>query len=66
MSRPAGPHPVPGRHEAEATDRDDDTATTVEVTSVSGSRVLLDDAAFEPVREAGEFLIRRTVIEKVG
>lgn len=48
------------------TNLDNDKSTTVEVTSVSGSCVLLNDAAFEQVREAGKFLIRRAVIEKVG
>ncbi|GHC25932.1 MULTISPECIES: hypothetical protein [Streptomyces rochei group] len=41
-------------------------STTVEVTSVSGSCVLLNNAAFEQVREEGKFLIRRALIEKVG
>ncbi|MFF5160110.1 hypothetical protein ACFY3N_28470 [Streptomyces sp. NPDC000348] len=48
------------------TNLDNGKSTTVEVTSVSGSCVLLNDAAFEQVREAGRFLIRRAVIEKVG
>ncbi|MBB5128969.1 hypothetical protein [Streptomyces griseoloalbus] len=48
------------------TNLDNDKSTTVEVTSVSGSCVLLNNAAFEQVREAGKFLIRRAVIEKVG
>ncbi len=48
------------------TNLDNDKSTTVEVTSVSGSCVLLNNAAFEQVREPGKFLIRRAVIEKVG
>ncbi|MFF3497696.1 hypothetical protein [Streptomyces sp. NPDC003247] len=48
------------------TNLDNGKSTTVEVTSVSGSCVLLNDAAFEQVREPGKFLIRRAVIEKVG
>ncbi|TQE18162.1 hypothetical protein Sipo8835_31505 [Streptomyces ipomoeae] len=48
------------------TNLDNDKSTTVEVTSVSGSCVLLNDAAFEQVREPGKFLIRRALIEKVG
>ncbi|CAL9417870.1 hypothetical protein [Streptomyces sp. enrichment culture] len=48
------------------TNLDNDKSTTVEVTSVSGSCVLLNDAAFEQVREPGRFLIRRALIEKVG
>ncbi|MFG3151124.1 hypothetical protein ACGF7W_03650 [Streptomyces sp. NPDC048219] len=48
------------------TNLDNDKSTTVEVESVSGSCVLLNNAAFEQVREQGKFLIRRAVIEKVG
>ncbi len=48
------------------TNLDNDKATTVEVTGVSGSCALLNDAAFEQVREPGKFLIRRAVIERVG
>ncbi|MFJ2301512.1 hypothetical protein [Streptomyces sp. NPDC087787] len=48
------------------TNLDNNKAITVKVTSVSGSCVLLNDAAFEEVREPGKFLIRRAVIEKVG
>jgi hypothetical protein len=45
---------------------DNNKSITVKVTSVSGSCVLLNNAAFEEVREPGKFLIRRAVIEKVG
>ncbi len=48
------------------TNLDNAKSTTVEVTSVSGSCALLNNAAFEQVREPGKFLIRRAVIEKVG
>ncbi|MEU5097217.1 hypothetical protein [Streptomyces sp. NPDC020996] len=48
------------------TNLDNNKSTTVKVTSVSGSCVLLNDAAFEQVREPGKFLIRRALIEKVG
>jgi hypothetical protein len=45
---------------------DNNKSTTVKVTSASGSCVLLNNAAFEQVREAGKFLIRHAVIRKVG
>ncbi|MCS0605139.1 septal ring lytic transglycosylase RlpA family protein [Streptomyces sp. LP11] len=48
------------------TNLDNDKSTTVKVTSPSGSCVLLNNAAFEQVREPGKLLIRRAVIEKVG
>ncbi|MEV8124995.1 hypothetical protein AB0P07_12915 [Streptomyces sp. NPDC085944] len=48
------------------TNLDNGRSTTVEVNSVSGSCALLNDAAFEQVREEGKFLIRRALIEKVG
>jgi hypothetical protein len=48
------------------TNLDNDRSTTVRVTSPSGSCVLLNNAAFEKVREPGKFLIRRAVIERVG
>ncbi|MFI1352328.1 hypothetical protein ACH4TV_01865 [Streptomyces sp. NPDC020898] len=47
------------------TNLDNDKSTTVEVTSVSGSCALLNDAAFEQVREPGKFLIRRALIEEI-
>ncbi|WP_436319460.1 hypothetical protein, partial [Streptomyces zhihengii] len=40
------------------TNLDNDKSTTVEVTSASGSCALLNNAAFEQVREPGKFLIR--------
>ncbi|MGW0468155.1 hypothetical protein ACWDX6_23250 [Streptomyces sp. NPDC003027] len=48
------------------TNLDNAKSTTVEVTSASGSCVLLNDAAFEQVREPGKFLIREARIERVG
>ncbi|MFD5451298.1 hypothetical protein ACWDTR_27860 [Streptomyces sp. NPDC003470] len=48
------------------TNLDNGRSTTVQVDSVSGSCVLLNDAAFEQVREPGKFLVRRALIEKVG
>ncbi|WP_112468241.1 hypothetical protein [Streptomyces triticisoli] len=48
------------------TNLDNNKSTTVKVTSVSGSCVLLNNTAFEEVREPGKFLIRRALIEKVG
>ncbi|MEU2264603.1 hypothetical protein ABZ557_31015 [Streptomyces sp. NPDC019645] len=48
------------------TNLDNDKSTTVEVTSTSGSCALLNNAAFEQVREPGKFLIRNARIERVG
>nr|WP_211304492.1 hypothetical protein [Umezawaea tangerina] len=48
------------------TNLDNNKSTTVKVTSVSGSCALLNNAAFEQVREPGKFLIRRATIERVG
>ncbi|MEW2446672.1 hypothetical protein AB0896_03785 [Streptomyces parvulus] len=48
------------------TNLDNGKSTTVEVNSASGSCALLNNAAFEQVREEGKFLIRRALIEKVG
>ncbi|MFC5804545.1 septal ring lytic transglycosylase RlpA family protein [Streptomyces formicae] len=48
------------------TNLDNSKSTTVEVTSVSGSCALLNNAAFEQVREPGKFLIRKARIERVG
>ncbi|MFD8820286.1 hypothetical protein ACFV23_54625, partial [Streptomyces sp. NPDC059627] len=45
------------------TNLDNNKSTTVKVTSVSGSCVLLNNAAFEQVREPGKFLIRRALIQ---
>jgi hypothetical protein len=48
------------------TNLDNDKSTTVEVTAPSGSCALLNNAAFEQVREPGKNLIRRAKIERVG
>ncbi|MFE9094364.1 hypothetical protein [Streptomyces sp. NPDC007264] len=56
----------PSGTKLKVTNLDNNKSTTVTVTSVSGSCVLLNNAAFEQVREPGKFLIRRAVIEKVG
>ncbi|MGW4020092.1 hypothetical protein [Streptomyces sp. NPDC005009] len=62
----ASSNQFPAGTKLKVTNLDNGKSTTVEVTSVSGSCVLLNNAAFEQVREAGKFLIRRAVIEKVG
>ncbi|MER6709778.1 hypothetical protein [Streptomyces sp. NPDC000877] len=62
----ASSNQFPAGTKLKVTNLDNAKSTTVEVTSVSGSCVLLNDAAFEQVREPGKFLIRRAVIEKVG
>jgi len=48
------------------TNLDNNKSTTVSVTSTSGSCALLNNAAFEQVREEGKNLIRRAKIERVG
>ncbi|MBE1486402.1 RlpA-like double-psi beta-barrel domain-containing protein [Plantactinospora soyae] len=48
------------------TNLDNNKSITVKVTSPSGSCVLLNDAAFEQVREPGKFVIRRPVVERIG
>ncbi|WP_438309838.1 hypothetical protein ACSHWO_02340 [Streptomyces sp. HUAS TT3] len=48
------------------TNLDNGKATTVTVSGPSGSCALLNDAAFEQVREPGKNLIRRARIERVG
>ena len=45
---------------------DNGKSITVRVAGTSGSCILLNNAAFEEVREPGKFLIRRAVIERVG
>ncbi|MFY1694161.1 hypothetical protein [Solwaraspora sp. WMMA2101] len=47
------------------TNLDNDRSVTVTVTSPSASCVLLNDAAFEQVREPGKFVIRRVVVERI-
>jgi len=48
------------------TNLDNNKSTTVRVTEPSGSCILLNNAAFENVREPGKFLIRRARIERVS
>ncbi|WP_067509574.1 hypothetical protein [Actinoplanes sp. TFC3] len=48
------------------TNLDNNKSTTVKVSGPSGSCILLNNSAFELVREPGKFLIRRAVIERVG
>src|ERR1041384_3572339 len=48
------------------TNLDNNKSTPVKVASVSGSGALLNNAAFEQVREPGKFLIRNAKIEKIG
>ncbi|WP_327684628.1 hypothetical protein [Streptomyces sp. NBC_00467] len=48
------------------TNLDNNKSTTVKVASTSGSCALLNNAAFEQVREPGKFLIRKARIERVG
>jgi hypothetical protein len=48
------------------TNLDNGKSTTVEVKTTSGSCALLNNAAFEQVREQGKFLIRNAKIEKIG
>ncbi|MGW0761746.1 hypothetical protein ACWD1Y_35635 [Streptomyces sp. NPDC002814] len=62
----ASSNQFPAGTKLKVTNLDNNKSTTVEVTSVSGSCALLNNAAFEQVREPGKFLIRRAVIEKVG
>ncbi|MER7896645.1 hypothetical protein ABTX62_11100 [Streptomyces sp. NPDC096046] len=62
----ASSNQFPAGTKLKVTNLDNNKSTTVEVTSVSGSCALLNDAAFEQVREPGKFLIRRALIEKVG
>jgi rare lipoprotein A (peptidoglycan hydrolase) len=62
----ASSNQFPAGTKLKVTNLDNNKSTTVEVTSASGSCVLLNNAAFELVREPGKFLIRRAVIEKVG
>ncbi|MGQ4335796.1 hypothetical protein [Streptomyces hayashii] len=62
----ASSNQFPAGTKLRVTNLDNNRSTTVEVTSVSGSCALLNNAAFEQVREPGKFLIRRALIEKVG
>ncbi|MFF1447034.1 hypothetical protein ACFVYF_02510 [Streptomyces sp. NPDC058274] len=62
----ASSNQFPAGTQLKVTNLDNNKSTTVEVTSVSGSCALLNNAAFEEVREPGKFLIRNARIEKVG
>ncbi|MFE0190936.1 hypothetical protein [Streptomyces sp. NPDC058989] len=62
----ASSNEFPAGTKLKVTNLDNDKSTTVSVTSTSGSCVLLNNAAFEQVREEGKFLIRRARIERVG
>ncbi|MEV6621850.1 hypothetical protein AB0M83_20675 [Amycolatopsis sp. NPDC051106] len=62
----ASSNQFPAGTKLKVTNLDNSKSTTVEVTSVSGSCTLLNNAAFEQVREPGKFLIRRARIERVG
>ena len=48
------------------TNLDNDKSITVEVTSTSASCVLLNNQAFEQVREPGKNVIRNVTVERVG
>ncbi|MFD0308817.1 hypothetical protein [Streptomyces sp. NPDC127119] len=62
----ASSNQFPAGTKLKVTNLDNNKSTTVEVTSVSGSCALLNNEAFEQVREPGKFLIRKALIEKVG
>ncbi|WP_207939410.1 hypothetical protein, partial [Actinomadura darangshiensis] len=62
----ASSNTLPVGTKVKVTNLDNGKSTTVEVTSASGSCMLLNDAAFEQVREAGRFLVRRARIERAG
>lgn len=62
----ASSNQFPAGTKLKVTNLDNSKSTTVTVTGVSGSCTLLNNAAFEQVREPGKFLIRRAVIQKVG
>jgi hypothetical protein len=62
----ASSNQFPAGTQLKVTNLDNNKSTTVEVTSTSGSCALLNDAAFEQVREPGKFLIRNARIEKLG
>lgn len=62
----ASSNQFPAGTRLKVTNLDNGKSVTVEVTSASGSCVLLNNAAFEQVREPGKFLIRKARIERVG
>jgi hypothetical protein len=62
----ASSNQFPSGTRLKVTNLDNNKSITVTVTSVSGSCALLNNAAFEQVREPGKFLIRRALIQRVG
>jgi hypothetical protein len=62
----ASSNQFPAGTQLKVTNLDNGRSITVEVTGPSGSCALLNDAAFEQVREAGKNLIRNAKIERVG
>jgi hypothetical protein len=48
------------------TNTDNNKSITVKVTEPSGSCVLLNDAAFNQIHEAGKLVVRHAIIERVG
>lgn len=62
----ASSNQFPAGTKLKVTNLDNDKSTTVSVTSTSGSCALLNNAAFEQVREPGKNLIRNARIERVG
>ena len=62
----ASSNQFPAGTKLKVTNLDNNKSTVVTVTSTSGSCVLLNNAAFEQVREPGKFLVRRARIERVG
>ncbi len=62
----ASSNQVPVGTTMKVTNLDNNKSTTVKVTSVSGSCALLNNAAFDQVREPGKNLIRHARIEKLG
>ncbi|WP_055552242.1 hypothetical protein [Streptomyces sp. NBRC 110028] len=62
----ASSNQFPAGTRLKVTNLDNDKSTTVSVTSTSGSCALLNNAAFEQVREPGKNLIRNARIERVG
>lgn len=62
----ASSNQFPAGTKLRVTNLDNNKSLVVTVTSTSGSCVLLNNEAFEQVREPGKFLIRRAVIQRVG
>lgn len=62
----ASSNQFPAGTKLKVTNLDNDKSTTVSVTSTSGSCALLNNAAFEQVREPGKNLIRNARVERVG